>query len=320
MTDPSTSLRTSFVCIGDVGQDNFLFINEASVHCDLNSENCTLSLKYGQKIPVERFGMACGKNAANVAVGMARLGMKSELIATFGSDDRGAWLKRELLRNNVGLEYSLVDEERESSLSCVIVFKKERTILSYHIEKEGRVKDIPATSWVFLSAVPDLDLKILGEAELAFNPSTRDLRKGKDFLRPVLEKTEVIILNREEAQFLVGSSNEPKNLMTEIGKMGPKMVVVTDGTRGAYAYDGQKHYFCETFPGEVLETTGAGDAFSTGFLAAIFKGEMIGEAMRWGMAEAASVVGKLGAQEGLLTMTQLEESLKENHEQSTILV
>lgn len=291
-------MEANFVCIGDVTQDNFFFVDEASVHCDINKENCTLELKYGEKIPVRRYGTACGGNAANVATGLARLGIKTELLTTFGGDERGAWLKRQLLSNNVGLENSVMDEKRESNLSGIIVFKTERTILTYHAEGEDLVATIPPAKWIYLSSsagkdstkMHNLVIEQKGLAKLAFNPSAGDLRKGKEFLRPVLAVTDVLILNKEEAEML-----------GEAEKTGPGIVVVTDGMNGAMVFDGQKTTHFDAIPSKVLETTGAGDAFSSGFLTGLFSGENIDVAMRWGMKNASSVVTKLGAQEGLLT-------------------
>lgn len=309
---------TDFACLGDVTQDNFFFIEEANVACDLNRENCTLAIKYGEKVPVKSYGVAAGGNAANVATGLARLGLSAKLLTTFGGDERGAWLKRKLLENGVGLEEAVTDEKRESNLSAVIVFQKERTILTYHVPGEDLVKNIAETRWIYLTSSAGKDsgelhqlvLEKKGAAKLAFNPSTGDLRRGREFLQPVLNVCDVLIVNKEEAEIL-----------GEVEKSGAKIVVITDGVKGATVFGGKTRWHCNPFPSEVLETTGAGDAFSSGFLAAVFQGKELFEAMRWGMANASSVVTKLGAQEGLLTPAQMEESLLLNKNvQSTVLV
>lgn len=285
----------SFVCIGDVSQDNFFFIDEASVHCDLNQKNCTLEIKYGEKIPVTRFGVSCGGNGANVATGLAKLGVSVELLTTFGGDERGAWLKRKLLENGVGLENSMVLEKRESNISSIVIFKKERTILTYHGKGENLIKTLPPCRWIYVTSVLEYRdlLEQRGTARLAFNPSAADLRKDKDFLAQIVAMSEVLIVNKEEQEML--------------GMMGPKITAVTDGLSGVDVFDGGKKIHGEPVPSEVLETTGAGDAFSSGFLAGLFWGKDLETAMKWGILNASSVVTKLGAQEGLLRREDLGE-------------
>ena len=101
-----------------------------------------------------------------------------------------------------------------------------------------------------------------------------------------------------------------KKLMEEMRKLGPKIVVITDGINGAYAHDGENHYFMPVYPHEPFERTGAGDAFSSTFVTGLAMGKSIEEALMMAPINSMSVVQKIGAQAGLLTMTQLEEYLK----------
>ena len=81
---------------------------------------------------------------------------------------------------------------------------------------------------------------------------------------------------------------------------------------GSFGFDGEKAYQIGLFSAELLEMTGAGDAYATGLIAGLFHGKGLPEAMRWGAANGAAVVEKIGPQEGLLTLNQMEDRLKNN--------
>lgn len=321
---------TDFVCVGDVTQDNFFFLDEAEagLHCELNTDDCELLLHYKDKIPVSEIALTVGGNAANVVVGLSRLGFATELVTTFGGDDRGRWLKKQLKRENIGLSYSAVDEKRDSNLSGIIVYRGERTIMTYHSAGEDLVRRFPDCSWMYLSSTSGRDPRFLHsrvvqykkdhpDTRLAFNPGVGDVRRGVDYLGKVLAVTDVLVVNREEAEQLLGKEtddsphNTMKQMLEKVTSFGPKTVVITTGVNGAYVLDGRSRFFCQpALWFKMKETTGAGDAFTSGFLAGFIKIGEAKEAMRWGMVNAGSVVSKVGAQAGLLTASEMEGFLK----------
>jgi sugar/nucleoside kinase (ribokinase family) len=133
-------------------------------------------------------------------------------------------------------------------------------------------------------------------------------------MKDILRHTEVIFVNREEAETLVGDSVDIPGLLYRLHELGPHIAVITDGKNGAYASNSVNVYYLPIFPAKFVEATGAGDAFATGFVAALFHGKTVPEAMRWGTANSASVIGKIGPQEGLLTIPELHAMLKRfNH-------
>ncbi len=286
-----------FVCVGDATIDNFYFIDEASVRCDRNERNCTLDLKYGQKIPVKNFAQSLGGNAANVSVGLARLGVKTALVTTFGNDDRGGKIKRVLGENNVNLEFCATDEKRESNSSDIIVFGGERTILTYHAAGEDLTKEIPESKWVYLTSsagrdsAPIFEKVLQVNSKLAFNPSMEDIKKNTEVFRKVLEKKDVLLVNKEE--------NEA------IGQTKTEILAVTDGNNGATGTIKGKPIRKPAVGENAVEPTGAGDAFSSGFLGALFYGKNIEEALDWGLKNSASVIRKIGAIEGLLNYERI---------------
>lgn len=106
-----------------------------------------------------------------------------------------------------------------------------------------------------------------------------------------------------------------KEMLVQLQQMGPKTVVITDGKNGSYSIDEKENILhLEIFESPVIERTGSGDAYTSGFLAATMEGLSIGQAMRWGTINAASVVGKVGAQAGLLTQDQVKQTLEDQPE------
>ena len=99
--------------------------------------------------------------------------------------------------------------------------------------------------------------------------------------------------------------------MENIHTLGPKIVVITDGSKGAYANDGTNAYFMPTYPDPKppFERTGAGDAFSSTLTVALALGKSLEEALLWAPINSVSVVQDIGAQRGLLSRTELEKWL-----------
>ena len=264
-----------FVCIGDATRDLFLFLKETPVFD-------------GSKIPVDNIAWSLGGNAANVSVGLSRLGIKTNLVTVFGDDDRGAWIKRELLKNNVNLDFSLI-QNHQSNLSAVIVSGGERTIFSYHGGELDEVKNIPEAKWAYLTSAVTINIPA---EKIAFNPSMKEIKNGS--VLPVVQKTDVLIVNKEE--------------MEALGAKGPKITVVTDGKNGVTLYEGDKVLQKAALGNKAYEPTGAGDAFSSGFLAGLYYGMKPEDALDWGLKNSASVIQKIGAIEGLLTKDVILEA------------
>jgi len=129
-------------------------------------------------------------------------------------------------------------------------------------------------------------------------------------MRSILKLTTVFFVNKEEAEKLAGHHADIKELLGQLKDYGPEIVVITDGPRGSYAFDGRDFYHMGILPIDLVEATGAGDAYATGFIAALFHGRSTAEAMRWGSANSASVVTKIGPQDGLLKLSEMRKILK----------
>lgn len=319
------------ITIGHSTIDYFLKISQAEIVTPEDGDS-RICLDFADKIPVEDFSKAVGGNAPNAAAGCARLGLKVAIISWVGKDAEAETVLRTLKEEGIELFWVKIFEGEKTDESVIINFEGERTILAYHFPRKYILPpDPPKTKWIYLTSAgedfsdfhEDVLKYVKGTgAKLAYNPGMHELLAGVEANREVLEACEVLILNSEEAGELLGEGRGPTSvedleevgprnkigdLMVGLRKLGPQVVVVTDGTGGSYAFDGKSFLHVPAFKTGVVEMTGAGDSFSAGFLAAQILGKDLEESLRWGNANAASVISQIGSQAGLLTREEMEE-------------
>lgn len=313
-----------FIGIGDTAVDAFIRLKEASVHCVLDHEKCEICLKFADKIPYEDvYRIPAVGNAANASVSAARLGLKSGFVSNVGGDYYGGECKRVLEQERVASEFVKEHAGRKTNYHYVLWYEDDRTILIKHEEYAYSLPDIGAPRWIYLSSLGENSLpfhetlaKYLTkhpEVKLAFQPGTYQMRFGKDKLSAFYRRAEVFFCNKDESQRILKTTEEDiKKLLRMMADIGPKIVVITDGKKGAYAYSQGEFWFMPPYPDPKppLERTGAGDAFSSTFTAALALGLGMVEALRWAPINSMSVVQYVGAREGLLTREKLEEYLK----------
>jgi ribokinase len=151
------------------------------------------------------------------------------------------------------------------------------------------------------------------ETKLVFQPGTFQIKLGADKLKELYEVTEIFFCNKEEAQEILGTTEQHMpTLLRSFRKLGPKLPVITDGPEGAYVLDeNDKAWHMPMYPdpADPVDRTGAGDAFASTFTCAITLGLSPAEALSWGPINSMSVVQYIGAQKGLLTKEQLQSYL-----------
>ncbi len=308
------------ISIGDTMLDVFSELEDAKIQCDANEENCLLCIAWADKVAVKKLTKipAVG-NSANVAVGCSRLGLKSAFYTILGTDSSGKESLERLKAEGVRKDYIVFDKKRGTNYSTVINFKGERTILVYHEPRDYNLPKLAKASWVYLSSLGEnhqkvhqqvVDYVVKTGAKLGFNPGTHQFKDGLEGLKPLLKNTTAFFVNKEEAERLVGKNEDVKVLLQLLHNEGVKIVVITDGKKGSYSFDGTNFYFQEVLSVPIIEMTGCGDSYSTGFMSALHLGLDISEAMKWGTVNAASVLQKIGAQEGLLYRKELEGFIK----------
>ncbi|MBU1179543.1 carbohydrate kinase family protein [Patescibacteria group bacterium] len=311
--------KFDIVSIGDATLDTFLKLEDAVIIPSGEEHNPMLCLAYADKIPIEHFEQKIAGNAANNAVGSVRLGMKAAFYSIVGDDDSGKEIVQAIKKEKVSTKYLKVDKKAVTNYTVVLNYNGERTQLIYRVDRQYDLPKLDKAKWVYYTAVGKNHVTLERDiveyvkktgAQLAFNPGAYQLKRGAKALSAVLKVTKVLFVNKEEAYKLVGRFENMKDLVEELRTLGPRITVVTDGSKGACSCDEKRCYKMGVFPVKVTEMTGAGDAFATGFVAALHYGKGVDEALRWGTANSTSVITSIGPQEGLLSKAGIEKLLK----------
>jgi sugar/nucleoside kinase (ribokinase family) len=320
-----------FLAIGDVFIDTFIALDPdcAKVTCDENGANCTLSMKFGDKLPyISATPIVAVGNAGNAAVAGARLGTSSALLTITGDDDDGKKIWNKLESEKV-LPYFMKKEPlMPSNNAYVLQYGPERTILvkqaeyPYTVPKDLLAQHMP--SWIYFTSISHNTLSFHKEiaawikenpsVKLAFQPGTFQLQLGAEALKEIYEVTYAFFCNKEEAQRIL---NKPTadfpELHAGIRSLGPKLVIITDGPKGLTASDANDNgYFLPMYPDpkSPVSRTGAGDATSSTICIALHSGLPLEEAIMWGPINSMNVVQYVGAQTGLLHREELTNFLK----------
>lgn len=316
--------QLNLLSIGDASMDSFVTPSESEIQCKLDTKECYVCFSYGDKIPVKNLDFSVGGNAANNAVGVTRLGLRTAIVITLGDDNIGHQIIASLEKEQVDQTYVIEQAETSSNYSIVINYGGERTIFTYHAPRSYEFPvALPKVPWVYLTSmgqsfspfykhVADWLTKN-PDIKLAFNPGSWQIRAGVEAIGNILSHTYLLFVNRQEAEKLAGnngSSGKERELLESVNKLGPKLVVVTDGENGAFLFDGTKFLKVGILPVDAYERTGAGDAFGSGFLSAVLYGKSLDEALLWGTVNSASVIGYTGPQKGLLKKEDLNTWLE----------
>lgn len=315
------------LCVGDAKIDILLQIPDDDPHFGLDETKDNLQISYGRKISVENYIKTLGGNACNAAVGMARLGANTGLCAEIGTDEFSNFIINSLNKENINTNFTIQDISKPTSFSVCINYKGERTLLSEHVKRDHNF-DITTTSanFIYLTSLGQIWQnayeKVLDHVKkkgstLFFNPGTLQIEGKEKIILDLISFSDYIFVNKEEAEILlygkdVSLSNEQKEikkLLFGLKSLGAKNIIITDSNNGSYSYDGNNIYHLDIVKVNVADKTGAGDAYNSGFISAILQNNDIGKAMIWGAINSASVVEKIGAQQGLLKKEDLFEKL-----------
>jgi len=319
--------QTDLMCIGDIVTDAFIKLIDDEAVTYQNEEGKWLAMKFGTKLPFDHVEIleAVG-NAANAAVAFARLGLNTSFVTNVGGDEAGRGMIRALQKEGVDDRFVRINGSKKSNYHYVLWYKEERTILIKHEEYDYHwpsLKPAEVPKWIYFSSISERAIEYHDhvadwleknpEVKMAFQPGTFQMAAGVERLKRIYARTEVVILNREEAVLVTGGDyNNLHDLMDRLHGYGVKTVVITDGPDGAYASDGNQRLQMPLYPDPAppKERTGAGDAFASTFIAALAKGNTLEGALQWAPINSMSVVQQTGAQAGLLDQDKIEEFLR----------
>lgn len=324
-------LRT--VSIGAAAFDLFLRTDASVLHACGGKR--TIAFEVGSKQRIETVIGCSGGGAANTSVGLARLGMNAAFCGMLSDDQWGEILRTSLEREHVDVRFAPVIEHETASFSIVLLLPSgERTILNdpgvtRHLHDvtfdRNAVAEADAIYFNHIhadSCVIEDDLLALKRAKpsihLTWNPGGNQLKEGlqKPSNRALVACTDLLLLNKEEALAFLGTglpaerAGSVEDALKALINAGAKVVCITDGPKGATATNGKTIYHCPALDGNVIDTTGAGDAFGSAMTWALLQGFDLPMSVRSGTINAQSVVQVIGAEAGLLTDTQMHSKLQ----------
>ncbi|PKM91534.1 hypothetical protein CVU82_02985 [Candidatus Falkowbacteria bacterium HGW-Falkowbacteria-1] len=323
--------KFDFITIGGATEDIVFYTKDGVLlknKKDLLKQEL-LAFEQGAKIKVEKSFNLFGGGAANVAVNLSNLCFNVASMVNLGDDDRGLKILENFKKNKVDNSLLSIDKKIGSGFSFVLNNGKDRIIFTYRGSNDNltidnkKTEKLKNTDRIYLTSLPKNWLKFLNKVfsldkKVYWNPGLQEISHGSDRIAKFINKTEILMLNRDEALELVRKSKGFKkynnkylsnidNLLKLIKGLGPKNLVITDGLEGAYFFDGSNFYHQKVVREKKhLDTTGVGDAFNSTFSAffILFEGDYK-KAMNLAAKNAASVISSYGAQNGLLNINNL---------------
>jgi ribokinase len=266
----------------------------------------------GSKNDIDGVVFSTGGGATNAAVTFARQGMHSLYMGKVGHDVAGTAVVDALHKDQVDTSLVGYSKTHGTGYSCLLLAPSgERTILTYrgastHYEITERDFHHTEVDWIYLSSLEG-NFEVLETVfayakhhniKIAMNPGKKELAQ-KDTLKKLLPELTVLSLNLDEMKQLYHGENR-EDLIRACNETIP-FVVVTDGPNGASAGDRNQIVHAGMYEDvPVIDRTGAGDAFSSGFVAQIAIGHSLADAVTYASANSTSVVSSIGAKDGIL--------------------
>jgi sugar/nucleoside kinase (ribokinase family) len=279
----------------------------------------------GAKLVMDEIIMQTGGGATNAAVTFANLGLRTAVICRIGNDAYGGIVKEDLTRHGISTEYMQTDPKLGTGQSIILLSDiGYRSILVYRGASAGiSRREIPwkklSPRWFYVTSLGgDLGLMslILDRAEACgasvfWNPGSKEIKKGLAKLKPLIKRVDILDVNREEAGELADlPTRHLAKIVKAIGNLPKVALMVSDGPKGAYLHTRCCTWYAPPLPGKRVNTTGAGDALGSGFVAGFMETCDLATGLKVGMLNALGVIMKMGAKGGILESFPAERVLK----------
>ncbi|MEK7611351.1 MAG: carbohydrate kinase family protein [Patescibacteria group bacterium] len=312
--------RFDVIAVGGSTRDFFMYSGNYDVSGNI------LKLPWGEKVVAENLIKEVGGGGCNGAVSFARAGLKTSLLTKVGNDSSGENVAHRLKDEGIDLGLLKVIPGGTTSTSFILCNRTgEHAIVMYRgkndefTSSEINWNELSNTGWIYLADITaeqgDLSTEITqfakeNDIRLAFIPGQHQLKLGVEKLKPVLAGVDVMILNAFEAATLLEKTSADETLggelemldylLQQFSALGVKTTVITADIHGARAFDAGKYYFQPAPRVEkTVNTTGAGDAFASAFVASRIKEIEPEDGLKKAAENAGAVLGHLGAQTGL---------------------
>lgn len=332
------------ITVGGATTDTFVETDRAKImHMETPStRHGYLCFDYGEKIEMDQLAYDIGGGATNAAVNFSNLGFNTGIVVKIGEDLNSQAVLQRLKERNVDDSMVIKTSDEKTGFSVILTsFEGDRTVLM-HRGANSRIKmkeldceKLKNTKWLYFASLSGDSNEILDDMAIfaekngintAFNPGSAQIKRGLNDLKKILSTAEILIMNRSEASSVTGIPNKPAesdyindhNLTEMIIKLkcqGPKVVVITEGKKGVYAFDGKTMYYTPPFPAKVVSTLGAGDSFASTFVGSMINFDWnIEKALQYGAVNSSRVIQSFGAQKGLCGFEIIKAILERNTE------
>ncbi len=272
----------------------------------------------GSKIAIDEVVFSTGGGATNTAVAFARQKFRTAFIGEVGNhDDRAKLIERELRQEKVDTALLMRDLKQPTGYSVLLLTPRgERTALVFRGASQSiAVTKVPwhrfRAKWLYITSLGGSrrDLEYVwkraqaAKMNIAWNPGQAELALGLTRLKPLLRKAAMVSLNQEEAAGLFGLHQyQHREALDRLRQFVGGVVLITLGSDGSVAGTATQAWHCTTRLVRTVDTTGAGDAFGSGFISSYIRhpGD-IPAGLQFGTSNAQSVIQHIGAKAGLLT-------------------
>ncbi len=273
--------------------------------------------RWGTNTWVEEFAEEMGGNASNCSFALGTLGVPARLLGMVGPDARGDAILDKL--RDGGVDTAAVQRSRQPTTTTICVTNSKGDRLFF--QRPGSSLEAFAEPAEFIPALiqglshyhqanlyslpnlrrdPSGPMKRAKAAGLTVSVDTGWAADGRwmETLAPALPHTDLLFVNQDEARMLTGSE-EPERVAEVLRGHGASGIVLKLGARGCAVFHEADWFEAPGFAVKAVDTTGAGDCFAAGFLAALHRGHDYPYAARFANAAGALAVTTLGATTGI---------------------
>lgn len=317
---------------------DIITVGSATIDLFVNTENKLflgkqgrIKIPFGSKIVISDLLTEIGGGGTNTAVAFSRLKLKTAYLGKIGTGNNSRKIIELLKKEKIKTSLIIRSPDGRTATSIILDAKdRDRTILTYrgtsetlNIE-EVNLKKINS-KWIYFASMTGDSFKTIEKLSdfaklrnilVAFNPSSYLCKYGLNNLRKFIGNTDFLIMNKEEARMLLGNKEIPK-MLKEFNSLGPNIVIISDGKNGAQLLNNNIIYKVKCSKSNVLETTGAGDSFASGFLGMYIKTNDIEDSLKAAILNSESVITHYGSKNKLLTYNEMLTLIKKRRIQIT---
>ena len=287
-----------------------------------------ISNDYDDSFDCSQYTKYFGGSPANIAMNIKRLGGNSALSSAVGNDGLGDFLINHLKNNNIDTRYiSKVD----NSTSMVLVSKSKTTPVpifyrgaDYNLQYDDNIeyalkncKIVHFSCWPISQKNSRKTIeKVIYKAKennilIGFDPNYHEMiweknHNGLEYIKNIISKVDIIKPSEVDAERIFGCDT-PENQVKKFIDLGAKLVIMTLGKDGAIVTNGDETLTFKTFATEIVDTTGAGDAFWSGFYTGLTKSYSLKDSLNLGFATSAFKLKHVGAIANLPTIEEIKD-------------